>query len=149
VIYFVQPVDGGPIKIGCSENVDARVQQLQSLYKRPLSILKTLPGGRKEEMSIHKRFAHLRLGHTEQFRPASDLMEFIGGSLLVGANPETVEAMPMPSLKHGFVMRASPAWIDWLKRAAEYERTTVADFIDRAAADRARQNGFKEAPPKR
>jgi uncharacterized protein (DUF1778 family) len=47
------------------------------------------------------------------------------------------------------VVRGSAEWRDWIKRAAEYERTTVADFIDRAAADRARQNGFKEAPPKR
>lgn len=50
---------------------------------------------------------------------------------------------------NGLVVRTSSEWREWLKRAADHERTTVADFLDRAAADRAHRNGFQEEPPKR
>lgn len=94
MIYFLQPVDGGPVKIGQSIDVDARRVQLESHYGTPLALLATMPGGRNEEREIHERFAHLRFKRTEQFRPAADLMAFIGRPLLVDANPDAVEAMP-------------------------------------------------------
>lgn len=94
MIYFMQPVEGGPIKVGSSENIEARRKQLETHYGRSLSVLATIPGGRKEERKIHERFSHLRLGRTEQFRPAPDLMEFIGRPLLVHPNPNAVEALP-------------------------------------------------------
>ncbi len=93
MIYFMQAIEGGPVKIGHSKDVDARRAQLEAHYRKPLALLGTRKGGRLEEREIHQRFAHLRFGKTEQFRPAADLMEFIGRPLLVGANPETVEAM--------------------------------------------------------
>jgi hypothetical protein len=76
-------------------------------------------------------------------------MEFIGRPLLVGANPGAVETMEPANKPNGLVIRGSVEWRDWLKRAAEFERTTVAELIDRAAASYARLIGFKEAPPKR
>ena len=50
---------------------------------------------------------------------------------------------------NGLVIRASNEWREWIRRAADHDRTTVADFLDRAAAIYARQLGFKEMPPKR
>jgi hypothetical protein len=62
-------------------------------------------------------------------------------------------AMPPDPAKrrrpNGLVIRATPEWREWLKRAALHERTTVADFLDRAAADRAKANGFPDPPPVR
>ena len=37
------------LKIGCSENVEVRVQQLEGHYGVPLALLGTMPGGREEE----------------------------------------------------------------------------------------------------
>jgi hypothetical protein len=93
VIYFAQSIEGGPVKIGATDDVARRLGQLEAHYGRPLALLATLPGGRDEEAEIHERFAHLRLGRTEQFRPAAELMKFINRPLLVGANPDAVEAM--------------------------------------------------------
>jgi hypothetical protein len=93
LIYFMQCSAGGPVKIGFTDDVQLRQQQLEASYGRPLALLATMEGGRAEEASIHRRFRQLRLGRTEQFRPGRELMEFIGRPLLVGANPDAVEAM--------------------------------------------------------
>lgn len=77
MIYFMQPPDGGPIKIGYSDAPDVRHKALQLHYGRELVILATMNGGREREAEIHLRFAHLRFGITEQFRPDSELLDFI------------------------------------------------------------------------
>ncbi len=129
MIYFAQDLDGGPVKIGCTDNLPVRLKQLEAHYGRPLALLGTMEGGPHEERAIHGRFAHLRFGRTERFRPAGDLMDFIGRPLLVGPNPEAVEAMPAQSLamqvRNGRVGRllvagnresSSPGigeWVEW------------------------------------
>jgi hypothetical protein len=103
LIYFFQPIAGGPVKIGSSKDITRRHEQLEAYYGCPLTILGTMPGERDKEREIHERFAHLRLGRTEQFRPTNELMKFIGRPLLVSANPDIMEAIPpiRPSnLKH-------------------------------------------------
>jgi hypothetical protein len=100
LIYFLQATDGGPVKIGYSANVPGRVRQLETHYGKPMAVLATMDGDRDEERAIHARFAHLRLDgpgsrgvQPEQFRPAPDLMTFIGRPFLVGPNPDSVEVM--------------------------------------------------------
>lgn len=78
MIYFAQPVDGGPIKIGHSVNVDARRKQLERHYGRPLVVLRMLEGGLEKEAEMHARFEHYRLGIYEQFLPGPELMAFLG-----------------------------------------------------------------------
>jgi Meiotically up-regulated gene 113 len=85
VIYFVQSVVGGPIKIGCAVKIDRRIKELELYYGRKLILLATMEGDRSTEKEIHERFKHLRLESgrsrgvkVEQFRPSPDLMEFIG-----------------------------------------------------------------------
>jgi hypothetical protein len=104
VIYFAQPTDGGPVKIGFSGNVEARVRQLESYYRKPLAVLAVMDGGREDEAEIHARFDHLRLQglgsrgvRPEQFMPAPDLMEFIGLPLFV--NQGDVELMSAPDAR--------------------------------------------------
>lgn len=98
MIYFLTPVDGGPIKIGFTDDFATRRKQLETFYGTPMVVLARMEGDRAKEREIHERFAHLRFGRTEQFRPGPDLMEFIGRPSLVGANPDAVEAMPAPPL---------------------------------------------------
>jgi hypothetical protein len=93
MIYFAQPVEGGAVKIGCAYCVKSRIRGLEDHYKRKLSLLATMEGDESREKEIHARFAHLRLGITEQFQPAPELMEFIGCPLLGRADYATVEPM--------------------------------------------------------
>jgi hypothetical protein len=149
MIYFMQPVAGGPVKIGCSDDVEQRREQLEAHYGRDMVILATMPGGIAEERAVHARFAHLRFGRTEQFRPAPDLMAFIGRPLLVGSNPDAVEAMKATGASPTVRVYATARWAEWLERGARHCRTDVAKLIDAAVADYLRARGFDEPPPER
>lgn len=129
MIYFLQPVSGGPIKIGFTDqDVEVRRKQLEAVYGQPLSVLGTMLGGRQVETDMHERFAHLRLGRTEQFRPAADLMAFIGRPLLVDPNPDTVEAMS-PRRK-GTKIRVSEEFAEAIAKAAFMRNMKVEEFLD-------------------
>jgi hypothetical protein len=146
MIYFVQPIDGGPVKIGFTDNLSARLIQLEQHYRVSLAVLATLPGDRAVERSIHKKFAHLRFGQTEQFRPEAELFEFINKPLLVCPNPELVEALEPRATMVG--IRGTPEWKGWLEQFADHQRTTIVDLIDWALETFAQESGF-ERPPKR
>jgi hypothetical protein len=76
-VYFMRPIHGGMIKIGYSDDVQERRKRLQRHYGCKLRILATMEGGYQEEQEICQRFKLLRVGLTEQFRPAPELMDFI------------------------------------------------------------------------
>lgn len=149
-VYFVQPVDGGPIKIGHSVNVPTRLKELETIYARPLALLATIPGGRDEERAIHERFSALRFGKTEQFRPESDLLAFIGCPLFVSAVP-VVEPMESKDTRKPVVLvvRGAPEWAEWLSRLAEHCRASASELADDALVAYAKLQGFTEKPPKR
>jgi hypothetical protein len=48
------------------------------------------------EWAIHQRFAHLRLGRTERFRPEPELTEFVGSPTWEGMPPVEDEVPPNP-----------------------------------------------------
>ena len=153
MIYFMQPTTGGPVKIGHTADVDARHRQLESHYGQPLAILATIDGGRDEERELHQRFGHLRFGRTEQFRPGSALMAFIGRPLLVGPNLDTIEAM-WPSF-----FKLPTDVMDSARIVAAYTGESIAEMLGdilrpilakrekEEAAKRARS--LKEDPTKR
>jgi hypothetical protein len=116
VVYFLEPTGGGPIKIGFSHDVPKRIKELKSHFGTPLTLLATIEGGREREREIHARFAHMRLGKTEQFRPAPELLEFIGRPLLVGVNPDTVEAMPRSALTCAYQFSFTDEEMDMIDR---------------------------------
>jgi hypothetical protein len=151
MIYFLQSPDGGPVKIGHTVNLDVRRQQLESYYRQPLALLATREGGRAEERAIHERFAEHRLGRTEQFRPVAEIMAFIGRPLLVGADPDAVEAMVgLESRVRSAItnIRSTPEWKEWLVRFSDHVRKDATDAVDEALLRYARAEGF-ELPPKR
>jgi hypothetical protein len=148
MIYALQPVDGGPVKIGFSEDVVARVKALEAGYRRPMALLGTWEGNREDERAIHLKFAHLRLGRTEQFRPATELMEFLGRPLLVGADPDTVEAIPGPDSRAVVIhLKGSRAFAEWLDQAHEDTSIPKAAIIRIALRLWAEQTG-RTPPPK-
>lgn len=75
-VYFVQPVNGGPVKIGCSKMPRARLSSLMAWSPFKLRLLATAPGDYVSEGQLHRRFEADRL-HGEWFRPSPDLMELI------------------------------------------------------------------------
>lgn len=149
MIYFAQAEEGGPVKIGFAENVHRRIPQLEAYYKRSLCVLATLPGDREREREIHSRFAHLRLGRTEQFVPDADLMAFIGRPLLVAADPDTVEAMPCKLKPMILQLRGSQAFKDWIEEGAEFVGLSVTSIVVLALRHYAVSIGFNEPCPPR
>lgn len=75
-IYFIQDVNGGPIKIGYSTNVKERIDSLN--YPGTLRVLALIDGDMAYEKQLHTRFAAYR-HKREWFEPADELLEFIGG----------------------------------------------------------------------
>lgn len=61
-VYFIQSVDGGPVKIGTAENPVKRLAMLQCGNPQELAIRQVLAGGREVEQNWHDywRSAHLR-----------------------------------------------------------------------------------------
>lgn len=147
MIYFITPVDGGPIKIGTTGNLPQRLKSLEREMGCPLAILATMPGGLTEEKAMHERFAAYRLGQSEQFRPVREILEFIGRPLLVSADPDAVEAIPMRRKVMAIQVRASEEWKAWADELAAFDGLTLAALIDRTLRRYARAIGFgKEAP---
>lgn len=75
-VYFIQGVDGGPVKIGWAANPKKRLLDLQIGSPVKLRILGTIPGGRHHEAFLHKYFAewHVR---GEWFDPPADKVKGI------------------------------------------------------------------------
>ena len=78
MVYFAQ-FPTGLIKIGVTDNLEARLPELAYDYGVDLTLLATMPGDRSTKHEVHQRFADLRVGRTDQFEPGPDLMDFIAG----------------------------------------------------------------------
>jgi hypothetical protein len=75
-VYFIQAKTGGPIKIGYTHNVIARLDGLQVGNPEELRIVATVPGGAKEEAAIHRRLRRYRI-RGEWFRDDDVVMAII------------------------------------------------------------------------
>jgi hypothetical protein len=75
VVYYVQRSDG-LIKIGTSAVFRARLSALRAEHGS-VQILLTHRGGLDREHEMHRKFAKLRVGNRELFRPGKPLMTWI------------------------------------------------------------------------
>ena len=74
VVYFVQSVEGGPVKIGETSNLQQRMKDLQQAT--PLKLLHALPGDRECEQWIHRELKqHRQFG--EWFTPHQEVFGLI------------------------------------------------------------------------
>lgn len=76
MVYFVQRVSGGLIKIGTTTLLSLRVKTLAAECREKVRVLGLMRGNHQEENALHRQFKHLR-EKGEWFRPADDLMDFI------------------------------------------------------------------------
>lgn len=120
MIYFVRCPRFGLVKIGYAKNVPKRIREVAREWRGELALLRVAPGGRPEESSFHRRFAHLRQ-HGEWFTYDPDMMvavpdgfpssiaarviEKAGGAVKVaeicGRNPITIHKWRWPKAKGG------------------------------------------------
>lgn len=77
MIYFVQNMDTGRVKIGLSDDPVRRLGALQTANGSELRLLRTMPGDEQVEAELHARFQHLRQ-RGEWFAPDDELLEFVG-----------------------------------------------------------------------
>ena len=83
-LYFIQSVDGGPIKIGRARDVKRRMAQLQIGSPVWLELLLAVHGVAKQaETDLHQRLAHCRV-HGEWFIDC-DAVRFEMKSFLIAA----------------------------------------------------------------
>lgn len=84
-VYFIQPIGGGPIKIGVGEDVGRRIADIQRMSPFPLRLLAVVPdAGFSLEHSLHHEFAASRL-HGEWFEPTPGLMARIASYIAEAA----------------------------------------------------------------
>ncbi len=76
LVYFIQEKGGGFIKIGYTENINARLSQMQTNSPHDLVILSIIEAGKEKEKQIHEKFRnHHHRG--EWFYPSGEIMEYI------------------------------------------------------------------------
>lgn len=81
ILYAVQAVHGGPIKIGyCAAraNLAQRVKSLQTGNPYQLQVVATIPGTPADERRLHLEFDRFRLSG-EWFHPAKPIVAMFGG----------------------------------------------------------------------
>lgn len=61
VVYFIQRGEDGPIKIGWTNNIDARQDELQIACAEPLFLRASLLGDSDLEKKVHRFFADHRI----------------------------------------------------------------------------------------
>lgn len=76
MIYFIQAVDGGPVKIGLAVNMQRRWYELQRTTGKELNVLGVIDGDIKVEKSLHSRFSQERVDK-EWFNPSPEILKFI------------------------------------------------------------------------
>jgi len=76
-LYFIQAGEDGPIKIGISADLQARLYHLQTNNASPLHLRGLIPqSASSQEAAIHRQFGAERV-RGEWFEPASGLVEWI------------------------------------------------------------------------
>lgn len=74
-IYFIQS-GHGPVKIGLSRDPKWRMKTLQIGNPEKLELVAAMPGSRRDEQALHKRFEASHI-HSEWFRLTQELEDLI------------------------------------------------------------------------
>lgn len=75
-VYFIQSINGGPIKIGSAFNVQRRLKQLQTGNPDMLILLHATTGGKRFEFFLHSKFEKYNK-RDEWFYPEDEILKFI------------------------------------------------------------------------
>lgn len=76
MVYFIQVMNGGPIKVGFAVNPEKRFKAIQGCNHEKLEIIAVIPGVHSLENKIHKDLRGYNI-HGEWFRPDKEVIEYI------------------------------------------------------------------------
>lgn len=85
-VYFLAPVGGGLIKIGCAKEPRVRLRGMIAWSPVPLEILTCAPGNFFDERKLHSMFFEHH-SHSEWFRPCPELLALIARIKATGELP--------------------------------------------------------------
>ena len=78
VVYFLKNGVRGQVKIGFTEGLKGRLSSLQGATPEAVTVIGTIPGTRKTEMRMHKKFGAQRINpRREWFRIEGELAAFL------------------------------------------------------------------------
>ena len=132
MIYFIR-CPRRLVKIGTCRDLGKRIKQLTPEFvganDGPLEVLGVIDGGRPEEATHHKQFAHLRVSR-ELFRPDGDLLDYIAANSAPWRGlPEAPRSRVAAGQRIDFLLDQTS--LADLRRAAEAEKITVGAFFRR------------------
>ena len=91
-IYFIQPEQGGPVKVGwCRHDARLRRTELNIGFPGVLVLLASAPGSKTDEELLHKRLDHEHY-RGEWFWPGPELKAVMAE--LLGSVPEALREAP-------------------------------------------------------
>lgn len=100
-VYFLRPVGlPGPIKIGCSQTPEGRLETYMAWSPYPLEKIGQVPGNTKDEGYLHRCFWAQR-SHAEWFHPSRELHAAIDRVLSEGRVPRDIVADELLQSKPG------------------------------------------------
>jgi hypothetical protein len=76
LVYFIQAVGGGPIKIGTTIRLSVRLKAIERDKGKKLLVLGVTDGSYAEEAALHLKFKE-SLFEDEWFHPDPDLLNFL------------------------------------------------------------------------
>ena len=115
MIYFIH--HDGHIKIGISARPWERLASLQTAHHAPLEMLAIMPGGRAEEIELHRHYSAFRVNR-EWFRDNENLRQYIQQAREM--HPD-LQVCPQPS-------RVKPIRID--HEFSDEELTKICSWFD-------------------
>jgi hypothetical protein len=75
-IYFIRSVQGGPVKIGITDDLPSRLRTLQTAHAYPLTVIYSFRGRKSDEKMIHKALSNYRLnGEWFESEPVLEYIE--------------------------------------------------------------------------
>ncbi|MEC9268514.1 MAG: GIY-YIG nuclease family protein [Pseudomonadota bacterium] len=89
-IYFLQPTEGGPVKIGWSRSPTSRLQIYSAWSPVPLRLRGAVPAPSVGEIVLHERLSEHR-AHHEWFQPAPDVLKYVEAAESNGSLGQTFE----------------------------------------------------------
>lgn len=128
MVYFVQPKNGGSIKIGWTRDLTRRWTALEKEFGEELVVLRVVEGDREHEQALHKRFAKHRIGKTEHFIPAKALLKYINSP---NAKEASGPVAPRKTRYEGLVgVKVNCGVAHRLRMIAKMRKTTVAELFE-------------------
>lgn len=73
VVYFIQAISGGPIKIGYTKSISQRLAATQTHSAERMIVIASFPGGAAEEGALHWKLKAHRV-NGEWYSPAPEVM---------------------------------------------------------------------------